>query len=191
MTHWFVFSLAGIENEKILLFLISKPHWGLGWAYNLWRLSWVLVHTPGKSTGSPGNTFFYFSLSETLQGTICCVGIVIGIINIPPLLNDLLPSAFNTSWEDLLGSYFIGTQASHLVGIRVGRRTMWREAYTCCVYYLEGITFSILISLYLSSLWFHNCTRDLDIFLASRMSQILLSVILTPFFWKKQISVWP
>lgn len=182
MTHWFVFSFAGIENEKILLFLISKPYWGLGWAYNLWLLSWVLVHTPGKSTGSPGNTFSHFSLSETLQDTICCVGVVIGITNMPPLLNDLLPSAFNTSWEDLLGSYFIETQASHLAGICGKKDCVERGMHMLCAL-PWGNPFSILTSLDLSSLWSHNCARHLDIFLVSRMSQILHSVILTPFFW--------
>lgn len=90
LLHWddslTCFLLSRYRKWKDPAFFISKPYWGLGWAYNLWLLSWVLVPTPGKSTGSPGNTFFHFSLSETLQGTICCVGVVIGIINMPPFL---------------------------------------------------------------------------------------------------------
>lgn len=139
-----------------------------------WKIDWLFWQ----------HLFPFCFLSEILQGTICCVGVVIGIINMPSLLNDLLPSASNTSWEDLLGSYFTGTRAPHLVGICVGRRTVWREAYICCMNYLEGISFSILISLYLLSVWFHNGTRHLDMFSASCMSQILFSVIFTSLFWK-------
>ena len=53
-----------------------------------------------------------------------------------------------------------------------------------CMCYLEGITFSVLISLYLSPLWLHNCTRHFDIVSASCMSQVLLSMISTLLFWK-------
>ena len=91
---------------------------------------------------------FPFSLSEILQGTILYVGVVIGIINMPFLPNDLLPSASNTSQQHLLDCSFIEAQALHLVGIWVGR-SMWKEVDTCCMYYFEGNTLSTLILLYL------------------------------------------
>lgn len=142
------FSFVGVENEKILLFLRSKACWWLDWVDNSRLLSWGVSTLSWKIYWLFWLHIFPFSLSEILQGTILCVGVVIGIINMPSLLNDL-PSASNTSWEDLLGSSFIGTQASHLLGIWMGR-SVWKEAGTCCMYYLEGNTFSILILLYLS-----------------------------------------
>lgn len=122
MSHWLFLSFVGAENEKIPLFLTLNPYWWLSWGNNSGLLSWVGIDTHSwKSTGSSGNTFFHLSLPEILQGTICCVGVVIGIKSMPSLLNDLLPSVSNTSLEELLGSYFIGTQAPHLVGICVER----------------------------------------------------------------------
>lgn len=171
-------------SQSLISYWVEYAVWdyGVGISTCSWKIDWLFWQ----------HIFPFCFLSEILQGTICCVGVVIGIINIPSLLNDLLPSASNTSWEDLLGSYFTGTRAPHLVGICVGRRTVWREAYICCMNYLEGITFSILISLYLLSVWFHNGTRHLDMFSASCMSQRLFSVIFYIFVLKKHVtSVWP
>lgn len=146
---WTFFSFVGVENKKkTLLLLIPKACWQLSWVYNSRLLSWGVSTLSWKTYWLFWLHTFPFSLSEILQGTILCVGVVIGIINMPSLLNDLLPSASNTSQEDFLGSSFIGTQASYLVRIWAGT-SVWKEADTC-MYYLEGNTFSILILLYLS-----------------------------------------
>lgn len=178
MSQWLFLSF--VENEKIPLFFTPNTYWWLGWVNNSGLLSWASVHILGKSTGSSGNTFFHLSLPEILQGTICRVGIVIGIKSIPSLLNDRLPSVSDTSSENLLGSYFIGTRAPHLVGIL-------REEELCGERHTHFVCITLRESPSLS--WFHYIyhhhsftAAHIDMFLASCMSQILLSMLSTFLF---------